>query len=289
MQSETIEIASAINPQTQPIDVPSIVQSEQLIARLVQDAGSRADAFRIRHDGYARYGHIDDRPDGIFTDSYDNQGNMLTAVISKNGRPAGTVRVGVRGPGRHDTLPAMEIFEDEIAGTMAMASTDGKVPTAVEVGRIARAPAYEHDATIIHALFRTAGYLILHFDPDIVFSAVRLHHQPIYRRFGFQQVADARQYPGLQCKMVLMAYFKAKFGDAIENLPFLSDVDDEIEQTRRLVAGDPILILPPVTGLHRLPRPGRPGVNRKPETEDCAPYDRRDTGAHLQVPSVTWN
>lgn len=242
-----------------------------LLAQLADDEAGQTAAYRIRYDGYLSYGHISDTSAGMFTDKYDHLANFMTAVITKDGTPAGTVRVGVCRQGRQDILPAMEIFPDEIAASLALAGAHGRATTAVEVGRLARSPAFGRDATILHAMFRTAGYLIIHHRADVVFSAVRLHHRPMYKRFGFVQISEPKPYPGLICDMVLMACVKADFGDAIENLPFLQGVDDQAAQSSRLIAGERITIPPPARAPCLRPAAHRQRMRAAPAWREAAP------------------
>lgn len=264
METRRLDLAGMSIETAPPIRLDKKIRNRHLTARLAVDEVSRTAAFRIRHEAYLRSGHIDDRPDAIFSDQYDHQSNMATAIISYDGMAAGTVRVGAWRPHQREALPAMEIFHTEVEALTAEVPQGMKAPAVVEVGRIARASAYENDTTIIHGVFRTAGYLIRHFDPEIVFCAVRLHHQPIYRHFGFDLVGQPRQYPGLRCAMALMAYFRSGFNDALDSLPFLDGLDEDHDQMRRLVAGDFIDIAPPTSTLRRQSRlpfdGGTPGL-----------------------------
>ncbi|MCF3946310.1 hypothetical protein AiwAL_07275 [Acidiphilium sp. AL] len=199
-------------------------------------------AYQLRYEGYRSYDYIGDRPGGSYSDSYDAQANNRTAIVFKQGIPAATVRITVHDPASADSgdrkLPAMEIFSDEIKATMAALRPNGRRPRAAEIGRLVRSPAYAKDFAIVFALFRIAGYLILHADADVVFNAVRTHHMPMYRRFGFQQLEAPRQYPGLAFETGLMACFRPNFADARDNLPFLQGISTEDACYAGLIAGE---------------------------------------------------
>lgn len=246
-----LELVRDATDSTQSVKSVNGALTLPLVAGLATDAATRRAVFEVRYDAYLRYGHIASNADGMFSDRYDELPNMLTAVLRKAGVVAGTVRVGVARADGNDILPAMEVFADDMRLTMRRCANTQARPRIVEVGRIARGSAYEHDLAIIHGMFRITGFLILHFDPEIVFSAVRLHHRPMYRRMGFEQVSEPRRYPGLTCDMVLMAYFKRRFGEAIESLPYLRGVDEDVHQARRLVAGEQIAIAAGAPGLRR--------------------------------------
>lgn len=90
------------------------------------------------------------------------------------------------------------------------------------------------------------GYLILHHDVDIVFNAVRPHHVPMYRRFGFQPLTSPRHYPCLSYKTVLMACFRRDYGAALRNLPFLQGISTDDLTYSGLLAGDLVAVHPSV-------------------------------------------
>ena len=71
-----------------------------------------------------------------------------------------------------------------------------------------------------------------------MFNAVRAHHMPMYRRFGFQQLEAPRQYPGLAFKTGLMACFRPNYADARDNLPFLKGISTKDERYAGLIAGE---------------------------------------------------
>jgi hypothetical protein len=198
-------------------------------------------AYQIRHDGYISYNYITHREDNLFVDGYDGRENVKTVLVFKDGVPAATVRLCL-----FDTtgvfpdaskIPAMEIFNDEIHGLMAQMAQSGPATRAVEVSRMARAPAFARDVDLIHAMFRAVGYLILHFDADVVLNACRPHHMPMYRRLGFQKLHEPRPYPNLTYEAGLMAYFRSDFGKATSRLSFLNGISAGDPVYRALFAG----------------------------------------------------
>lgn len=228
-----------------PIIPQSFKTSPPNIASLgIQIAETQASvkiAYKIRHDGYFSYNYITERDDGLFQDKYDLRQNVRTVVVFKNGIPAATVRLCLLdttgGMPDADTIPAMEIFESEIRCLMASLSQSAPTTRAVEVTRMARAPEFSNDMTVIHAIFRAVGYLILYFNADVVLNACRPHHMPMYRRFGFQKLEEPRQYPNLTYKAGLLACFRPHFGVATSKLSFLNGISTEDFMYRSLVAG----------------------------------------------------
>lgn len=206
----------------------------------------KADAYKIRHAGYLSHGFITPRPDQHFVDDYDARQNVLTAIVYKNDAPAGTVRLCLFDPSGSsagaDTIPAMEIFKDDIMRTMSEQTAQDGAPRrrAAEITRMAQHPDYAHDKSVLFGLLRIIGYLILYYDADVLFNACRPHHAPAYRRFGFQKIQEPRQYPNLTYKACLMAYFRRDYKYAQETLSPFSDVSKDDSVYDRLVAGEKV-------------------------------------------------
>ncbi len=200
------------------------------------------DAYRIRHEGYRAYGFVEEQPEGLFIDKYDGRPNVKMVVVYKDNVPAATVRLCLfDATGQNpdaDRVPAMEIFDTEIRELLNGFATPGAPQRAVEVGRMARLPAFANDKAVINGLFRAVGYLVLHFRADIVFNACRTHHLPMYRRFGFQKIQEPRLYPNLNFETVLAACFRAHFGSARSELPFLRGISTEDAVYGSLIAGE---------------------------------------------------
>lgn len=215
-------------------------------AQFALNPALKTEAYQIRHAGYLSYGFITPRPDQRFVDAYDDRPSVQTALIYKDGRPAGTVRLCLFDPSGTvagaESIPAMEIFRDEIMQTMNEQTTqDGAPPRrAVEITRMAQHPDYAHDKSVLFGLLRVIGYLILYFDADVLFNACRPRHAPAYRRFGFQKIQEPRQYPNLTYKACLMAYFRRDYQFAQEALSPFSDVSKDDSVYDRLAAGEKV-------------------------------------------------
>jgi hypothetical protein len=165
----------------------------------------------------------------------------------------------------------MEIFGSEIEAILSSVRTDRIIPTAVEIGRLARSPAFDDDSRLVFALFRVAGYFILHLDADVVFNAVRVHHIPMYRRFGFQQLGEPRLYPGLTCKMALMACFRPSYDGAKSNLPFLHGISKDDAAYAGLIAGERVAIFGDAAPMSVRPVAPAVQLSQKPDRlRNCA-------------------
>lgn len=244
-------------------------------ASLAFNARDADQAYRIRYDAYHASGNLDSQKEPIFCDKYDSQPNFRTALIFKNNVPAATVRIGhcrTVSPARAEhKLPAMEIFGAEIEEILTSISTNGSTPTSIEIGRLARSPAFDDDNRLVFALFRVAGYIILHLDADVVLNAVRVHHIPMYRRFGFRQFGEPRLYPGLTCNMALMACFRSSYDSARSNLPFLRGISKEDAAYAGLIAGERVAIFGDAAPMSVRPAVQAAPLSQRPDVlRNCA-------------------
>jgi hypothetical protein len=246
--------------------------NNELEAQLALEHDLREAAYRIRYEAYNSYGFVSPRQNGIFSDAYDERSNCQTAVVFKHGVAAATIRIASYEPERRQSdyhfVQAMEIFETEIKSALGRLRLDGRTPRAVEIGKLARLSGYAKDLDILFALFRTVGYLILDRDVDIVFNAVRAHHMPMYRRFGFQQLEAPRQYPGLTFKTGLMACFRTSYDQARNNLPFLRGISTDDAAYHGLIAGERVPIFGAAAApISAAPQPG--SSDRPLQTQDA--------------------
>ncbi len=224
------------------VSFPSVREADTISLQLALNPIIARDGFRVRHDGYRSYGYVNPQENGLFIDKYDGRANVKMVVIYKNDRPAATVRLclfdATGTMPDADRVPAMEIFETEIREMLSGFATPGAPQRAVEVSRMARSPDFANDTSVVQALFRAVGYLVLYYQADVVLNACRPHHVPMYRRFGFQKIQEPRQYPNLTYKAALTACFRAHFGSARSELPFLRGISTEDVVYGSLISGE---------------------------------------------------
>jgi hypothetical protein len=219
-----------------------------LEARLALTPETLNEAFELRHAGYLSYGYIDAKEDGLFSDEYDGRDTCRTVVLYKDGVPAAAVRVCLFDPfggtPGADSIPATAIFHDEITALLGRVGQQNRPPRAVEVTRLARHPDHAEDRSLVYALFRTVGYLILYYDADLVVTAVRAHHMPFYRRLGLQKMEEPRAYPNLKFDTGLMACFRNKFDDVQAQVPLFRGITRNDRFYRPFISGQTMLINP---------------------------------------------
>jgi hypothetical protein len=224
------------------VSFPSMPAPEDISLQLALNPSIARDGFRVRHEGYRSYGYVNPQENGLFIDKYDGRANVKMVVIYKNNVPAATVRLclfdATGQMPEADRVPAMEIFETEIREMLSGFATPGAPQRAVEVSRMARSPDFANDTSVVQALFRAVGYLVLYYQADVVLNACRPHHVPMYRRFGFQKIQEPRQYPNLTYKAALTACFRSHFGSARAELPFLRGISTEDAVYGSLISGE---------------------------------------------------
>lgn len=219
-------------------------------------------AYSIRYRAYRDGGYIPENAEHLFMDKYDSQGNCRTTILYRNATPVATVRCSIFDPNKvgltNLKLQAMEVFGDEIAHLVNTLRLTNYMPRVMEIAKLARLPECASDINVVFSLFRVAGYFFLNFDADIVLNAVRPHHIPMYRRFGFQQMTDCRSYPGLSFQTALMASFRPGHAALIDGQPFLRGISTDDEAYTGLIAGERV----PIFGVQpeRLPHAPVPDV-----------------------------
>jgi hypothetical protein len=188
-------------------------EDDLLTARLAISPDILTEAAFLRHAAYRSAGYVDDNMNPLnFIDKYDSYVTSKTVVVYKGGVPAATVRACLYDPASNlsglNTLPAMNMFEEEIKTLMDDARLHDRPARAVEITRMARHPDFAKHNDVILAVMRMIGYLVLHFDADLVFTAIKENHVPFYRRMGLRKITEPRDYPNLNVQTLLMAFFR---------------------------------------------------------------------------------
>lgn len=204
--------------------------SPDLTARLAIDPQTRADAYSVRHKSYLSGGYIDPRPNGQFSDPYDEMPNSQSMVVYKAGRPVASVRVCIldTNPALSgwDDIPALQIFPEEMQSLIADAPEHTKhrrnrPARAIEINRLVRHPDFATDFTLVFALFRLATFMVYYHETDVMMSCVRRNHTSFYKRLHFHNVAGPRRYAGVKFETNLMACYQPKYDSVLRDVPIV--------------------------------------------------------------------
>ena len=219
-------------------------------AQIASSSAMMKTVFALRHQSYVSQNFIDPRPNGLFHDEFDGRSNCVSILIYRNGVPSASVRASLYDPSgllpEADTIPALDAFREEINQLAWSYHEDGRPARMLEITRLVRHPDLANDNDLIFALYRMAGYLIVHFKVDIVLSAVRQNHMAFYRRLGFQKVTEPRVYPKLKFLAGLMACFDTSYGDIRRTVPILESVFKHHSICAPFISGERIKVFPEI-------------------------------------------
>jgi hypothetical protein len=180
-------------------------------ARLASDASTMRDAYQLRYSSYLSQGHIQSNAEQLFKDKYDDLPTARTIVVYEQGRAVGSVRTCLLRPGDMTISPVRDSYRHEVDALLNACRPQTRGYQGVEVNRLVRAPESADDQGLVFMLLRLAGQVGLSVDFQMVFSCIRLHHLPLYRRLRFSEAGDVKLYPGLTCPMVLMKLPRAEW------------------------------------------------------------------------------
>jgi hypothetical protein len=246
---ERVAIRTAVDTCGRRTEWIKTRHADRLEARLAVTETVKKQAYTLRHDGYLSVGFIKPQQQGVLHDHFDTMHSSKTIVLYKNGVAAASARVCLLDPASKSpdaaTIPASEVFGQEIQDLLQGMGRDNRPARAVEITKLARHPDFVKDNDLVFAMFRMTGYLILHFDADVVLTAVRANHIPFYRRLGFQEVCKPRDYPGLDnIQGGLMACFRASYDGVQKNVPVMNALSSEDEIYPRFMGGELVPVFP---------------------------------------------
>jgi hypothetical protein len=209
-------------------------------ARLATSTKVQEDAYRLRYRSYLAGGFIEEAPSKIFRDRYDDLGNADTVVLYDDGVPVASVRVCLLERGTDYTSPAMDTFPEEVGALMNANPNEAFAGRAIEVTRLVRSPEAENNQGLVFLLYRIAGYIALCHHTQIFLACVRSNHVPFYKRLGYSAASEPRPYPGLSCKMLLMASDRQRYDQVRVKVPVMDPMTDTTHNLEGFYAGEPV-------------------------------------------------
>lgn len=171
-----------------------------IICTLADTPELKDSVYRLRHECYLRRGAIEPRPDGRFSDSYDQLPNHFSFLMRNPDDAAqATVRISVVRPDLGwNSAPVHKVFGDHPA-FQSIASTSFVEASRLCFGQQAR-------REILFELLAHMAALADFHEVDWMVACPREEHTLIYERlFGFQQLAEPRQYFGVNFRTALLA------------------------------------------------------------------------------------
>ncbi|HWX50482.1 MAG TPA: hypothetical protein VNZ61_20720 [Roseomonas sp.] len=209
-------------------------------ARLATSAKVREDAYRLRYRSYLAGGFIGENPSGMFRDDYDDMFNADTVVLYDDEAPVASVRVCLLERGTDYTSPAMDTFPEEVSALLNANPNDAFAGRAIEVTRLVRSPEAENNQGLVFLLYRIAGYIALCHHTQIFLACVRSNHAPFYKRLGYSAASEPQPYPGLSCKMLLMASDRKRYDQIRVKVPMMDPMTDTTHNLEGFYEGEPV-------------------------------------------------
>ena len=189
---------------------------DRIECRLADSGEQREAIFRLRYQAYMRDGAISPNSSSMFSDPYDEKGNVYLFGFYIDDELASSIRVHIASK-EHPDFTSLEAFSDFLqpeldAGKVIVDTT--RFVTDENFSRLYRALPY--------ATMRIAGVACEYFGADQLLAAVRTEHQAFYRRiFHHQLICEARPYPGLTKPLSLMTVHYPTFvGQVHQRYPF---------------------------------------------------------------------
>ena len=155
--------------------------------------------FRLRYEAYMREGGIAPNATQLFSDSFDELGNVFIVAMEIDGELASSIRLHV-ADAQSVTMPSAGVFGDVLASKIA----SGKVivdPTR-HVANLALSRRFPE---LPYLTVRSAWMAGAYFAADHILAAVRGEHKTFYKRtFGHDEWSDERPYPLLTKPIVCL-------------------------------------------------------------------------------------
>jgi ribosomal protein L34E len=211
-------------------------------ARLAIDETVKKDAYRVRYRSYFTSGYIQSNSSGLFSDGYDDMPNSKTVVIYDGSHAVASVRVCVLNRDTNDTSPALDTYPEEVTRLLNADKFNAFGGRAIEVTRLVRSPEAENNQGLVFLLYRMAGYISLCAHTQTYLACVRTNHAPFYRRLGYDAASEPRPYPGLSCKMQLMASDRARYDGVRSKVPMMDPFTAATENLEGFFAGEPVTL-----------------------------------------------
>jgi hypothetical protein len=178
--------------------------------RRAESPDERQAIFRLRYQAYLREGEIGPVPSRRFSDHLDDEPNTFNFGVYIDGVLAGAIRLSVTMPGGAP-LPAIEVFEDVLSPEIRAGKTF--VDPSKFVADYASSKQYPE---LPYIILRVAWIAMAYFKADLMLGAIRVEHQPFYKRvWRCRRICPPRPYPGLCTPVCLVTVDYAAVQDEV--------------------------------------------------------------------------
>ena len=172
---------------------------DKIDCRLASNEKEREEIFRLRYRAYLRDEGISPNPSEMFSDAYDEMGDVYLFGLYLDGELASSIRIHVASR-EHPEFPTGEVFPEILQPKLDAGSVMIDTTRFVVDEKLARL-----HRVLPYATLRLSGMAAHHFHADYLLAAVRVEHQAFYRRvFRYELVGAPRPYPMLAKPICLM-------------------------------------------------------------------------------------
>lgn len=157
--------------------------------------------YSMRYRSYSAEGYIEENSSLKFIDEYDNKPNSTCFLLYHQNKAVGSMRTCVFDSSERLAVPVMDVFDEEIRNTIGYGSTF------VEVNKFVIDPTFQRKGGV-EARMLLVGTVVeeaIRKGSSSIVIAVRPAHVRFYKMLGCHQISDAKSYPHLSFKTVLMA------------------------------------------------------------------------------------
>ena len=159
--------------------------------------------FSLRYRSYIAENYIKPNDTHRFFDAYDYERNCHSYLVYYDMSLMGSMRLCLYNPTENIPVPAMEIFNKELESEI------GYDDSFIELNKFVIAPEFQRRGGIVARfnMFKKIGESTLAMGAKKVIIAVRPEHVRFYKHFSFSVVSDAKPYPHLTFKTVLLVCY----------------------------------------------------------------------------------
>jgi N-acyl-L-homoserine lactone synthetase len=183
----------------------------------IADSDARREAiFRLRYQAYVRDGTIRPSAPGMFSDRYDELGNVYLFGLYIDDVLGSSVRLHVPSRERPHS-PSLEVFSDFLQPELNAGKVTIDATCFVADANLARL-----HRGLPYATFRLCMLAARYFSADQVLTSVGAEHQAFYRRaFNYRLIGEPRAYPLLAKPLGLMGvHYPSEADQLIQRYPF---------------------------------------------------------------------
>jgi N-acyl-L-homoserine lactone synthetase len=157
--------------------------------------------YSMRYRSYSAEGYIAENSSLKFIDEYDNRPNSTCFLLYHQNKAIGSMRTCVFDSSERMAVPVMEVFDEELRNNI------GYDNTFVEVNKFVIDPSFQRKGGV-EARMLLVGTVVeeaIRRGSSSIVLAVRPAHVRFYKMLGCNPISEAKSYPHLTFKTVLMA------------------------------------------------------------------------------------